>query len=91
VDGTTGVIEIQQGGTLSLNTKPAGLTVSIDGRSAGRTPTTLTVQAGKHQVHVRGSSGRGDVWNVSVEIPPGATVTLSQDFTSRHGGRVSHP
>ena len=91
VDGTTGVIEIQQGGTLRLNTKPVGLPVSIDGRSAGRTPASLSVLAGRHQIQLRSTSGRGVVWDSPVEVPPGPPLTLGLDFTSRNGGRIAPP
>jgi serine/threonine protein phosphatase PrpC len=91
VDGSTGVIEISQGGILRLTTQPTGLPVFIDGRAAGRTPVSASVQAGKHQIQVGGTSGRGGLWYSAVEIPPGPPVVLSLDFTTRKGGRVSHP
>jgi len=91
IDGATGVIQVQQGGMIRLNTKPPGLPVSIDGHSAGLTPGPIAVQAGRHQVQVKGISGSGVVWDFGVEVPPGLTVSFSQGLTARRGGRVVRP
>jgi serine/threonine protein phosphatase PrpC len=91
VDGTTGVIQVQQSGTLHLTTKTAGLPVFIDGRYAGPTPLSIKVPAGRHQLQVRAASGGGVVWDLPVEILPGVSVKLSQDTPAVSGGRVTRP
>ena len=91
VDSSTGVIEIQQSATLKLYSRPAGLPIAIDGRSAGRTPAAIPVQAGRHQVQVRGPSGSDEVWDKPVEIPPRASFTLNLDLSPRNGSRTTRP
>jgi serine/threonine protein phosphatase PrpC len=90
VDGSTGVIEILQSGVLRLNTRPAGMAVFIDGRSAGRAPISLTVPAGKHQVEIHSSAG-SVLGAFVVDVPPRSTVSFSQDFSSSAGGRAARP
>lgn len=75
VDGGSGVIELQQAGTLRVETQPPGLSVLIDGLAAGPTPLRARVRAGHHQVQVRGRAGV--VLDSPVEVPPGASITLS--------------
>jgi hypothetical protein len=91
LDAASGVLEIQQAGTLRLNTKPSGLLVSIDGHAAGPTPVALPVQAGRHQVRVQTRSGTGILWDLPIEVPPGTTVSLSHDFGTGKGGAVARP
>jgi hypothetical protein len=91
VDGATGVIQIERGGSIRLQTKPAGLPVSIDGHPAGRTPGPLPVRAGRHQVQVNSQSDGSVVWGFWVDVPAGLTVTYSQDVTVRKGGRGAGP
>jgi PPM family protein phosphatase len=90
VDSTTGVIEIQQSALLKLYSRPAGLWIAVDGRAAGRTPVSVVVSAGKHQVELRGPEGSDEVWDKLLDIPPGATITWNQAFNER-GRRTARP
>jgi serine/threonine protein phosphatase PrpC len=76
VDGATGVIEIQQAGTLRIETPPLRLPVWIDGLAAGLTPVREPVRAGHHQVEVRRRSEV--VLDTTVEVPPRGTTMVSK-------------
>jgi hypothetical protein len=56
-------------GTLVIESSPAGIEVFIDGRSSGRTPVALDLQAGEHTVLLR--SGRA-ITLVPVVVAAGA-------------------
>ena len=56
-------------GTVVIESNPAGAEVFIDGRAAGKTPATLTLQAGEHTVVLR--SGR-NITLVPVVVVGGA-------------------
>jgi hypothetical protein len=66
-------------GTLVVESNPAGATLLVDGQDRGRTPLTLTLKSGRHEVELRGG-GKPRVFNVFissgarvsqyVELPP---------------------
>jgi serine/threonine protein kinase len=59
-------------GTLVVESNPDGATVFVDEQNEGRTPLTLTLANGKHQVELRGS-GKPRIFNVF--ISSGARVS----------------
>jgi serine/threonine protein phosphatase PrpC len=75
VDSGSGLMEVQQSGTLWIDAA-SGLQVLIDGLKAGATPLNTRVRAGRHQVQVRGAKGRSVVYDAAVEIPPGAILKI---------------
>ena len=87
VDPASGVIEFQLAGTVRLSTQPRGFPVFIDGRSAGATPLSTTVRAGRHQVQVRTASGREVIFEVPVEVPPGGAWSLSMAVPGQASSR----
>jgi len=66
-------------GMLSVTSKPAGLSVMIDGwRQWRRTPSVFAVTPGRHRVEVvNGSEKKESI----VEVPDGATFNLNVDWT----------
>jgi serine/threonine protein kinase len=52
-------------GTLTVESKPQGVQLLVDGRPQGVTPLTLTLKAGTHEVELR-NAGRARVFNVYV-------------------------
>jgi serine/threonine protein phosphatase PrpC len=89
VDDATGVIEIQQAGTLRLETQPPGLPARIDGQNAGPTPVVAHVRAGRHRVQVmlQSTSGPVAVVDEQIEIAPRATITANWVVPVRAAGR----
>ena len=59
-------------GSLTLNTVPPGLEVSLGGKLAGVTPLTLSLPAGDHRVLVAGAGGQQR--EVAVTLKAGETV-----------------
>ncbi len=58
---------------LALNSTPNAATVSVDGRARGRTPTTVLVAPGRHEILL----GRPDTFDARYQLdvgPDGATV-----------------
>jgi hypothetical protein len=67
-------------GTLVIESRPTGIEVFIDGRSSGRTPVTLDLQAGEHTVLLR--SGRS-ITLVPVVVVSGARHVERVDIRPR--------
>lgn len=59
-------------GTLSVESNPSGVAVFVDAKDQGKTPLTLKLKTGKHQVELRGT-GKPRVFNVF--ISSGAAVS----------------
>ena len=63
-------IEFQQAraarGAVAISSSPAGAAVSVDGRPTGRTPLTIVVSPGQHQVDVGGGAFAEDRFSVRV-------------------------
>jgi hypothetical protein len=66
-------------GKLTLETRPAGVEVAVDGEARGRTPLTVTLPPGPHQV---GLTRGTDVRSVPVTLGSGADVTHYFEFTT---------
>jgi hypothetical protein len=60
-------------GTLNIGTEPAGITVTVDGRTVGRSPITMAVAPGQHRVAF-GASPADQTQTVMVQA--GATTML---------------
>jgi len=58
-------------GTLSITTAPADAEVFVDGVGRGRTPVTLTLNAGTHGLELRGT---GEPRAMTVSMTPGAQL-----------------
>jgi hypothetical protein len=67
-------------GTLVIESRPTGIEVFIDGRSSGRTPVTLDLQAGEHTVLLR--AGRS-ITLVPVVVVAGARRVERVDIRQR--------
>jgi hypothetical protein len=67
-------------GTLVVESNPAGATVIVDGQDQGRTPVTLELQSGRHEVELRGGS-KPRVFNVF--ISSGARVSQYVELPQR--------
>jgi len=67
-------------GTLVVESNPAGANVLVDGQDQGRTPVTLELKTGKHQVELRGGS-KPRVFNVF--ISSGAHVSQYVELPQR--------
>ena len=64
-------------GTLTVQSNPSGVPLDVDGKSAGFTPATLTVQQGTHTIVLRGS---GEPKTMSVAVAAGAQVSQYIEF-----------
>jgi serine/threonine protein phosphatase PrpC len=73
-DASRSTLQVVRGGTLVVNTKPAGARVIVDGRPVGVSPVKVTVAAGKRRVRVEGSK-----WSSESEIgvPAGRSVSVT--------------
>ncbi|MBN1223158.1 MAG: PEGA domain-containing protein, partial [Candidatus Aminicenantes bacterium] len=82
--------EAVSGGSIQVNSSPAGASVFLDGQDTGRvTNTTLTdVAAGSHTVSLR-KDGYGD-YETSVSVTDGATATVDASLTA-HTITVTQP
>ncbi len=67
-------------GTLVVESRPAGIEVFVDGRSSGRTPVTLDLQAGEHTLLLR--AGRA-ITLVPVVVTAGARRVEHVDIRQR--------
>jgi hypothetical protein len=77
--------------TLTLETRPAGAEVSIDGQRRGESPLTLSLSPGTHTMTLR--RGREER-TVPLVLTAGAAITQYLEFTSpappvAQGGRIS--
>jgi hypothetical protein len=79
-----------QAATLTLETRPVGAEVLIDGQRRGDSPLTMSLSAGTHTITLR--RGR-DERTVPLTLTAGAQVTQYLEFTSDApvvlGGRIS--
>lgn len=76
-------------GTLVIESRPTGIEVFIDGRSSGRTPVTLDLQAGEHTVLLR--AGRS-ITLVPVVVVAGSRRVERVDIRQRQmAPRVQAP
>ena len=57
-------------GTLVIESRPAGVPVSVDGTAQGRTPVSVSLAPGTHTFVLAGSATR----EVAVNVEPGARV-----------------
>lgn len=65
-------------GRLEISSEPSGARVTIDGKAAGTTPLTTTVEAGSHAVVV----GSGDATTRrTINVSAGSTATLMATLT----------
>jgi hypothetical protein len=67
-------------GTLVIESNPLGVEVLINGKPQGVTPLTLKVEAGRHEVELRGS-GKPKIFNVYVSR--GDRVAQYVEFPAR--------
>jgi PPM family protein phosphatase len=73
LDAATGALRVLRGGRLSIQTRPPGARIFIDGREVGRSPQRLTLPAGIYNVRVEGRTWSD---NDRVEIVAGRAKTL---------------
>jgi PEGA domain len=63
-------VQSTEPGTLVIDSRPQGATVSVDGRAVGTTPITVgDVRAGNHSVQITRDGYR--TWSASVDIKGG--------------------
>src|SRR5258708_21687262 len=66
---------VEQKAAVSLKSTPDGAEVSIDGKYAGSTPSTLQLATGEHTVSVTMPGFK--TWQRSVTVSAGSSVTMS--------------
>lgn len=73
-DESRAALRVVRGGTLTVNTRPVGAAVAVNGRALGPAPVKLTLAAGRHRVRV--SSGK---WSSEseIEVPAGRSVSVT--------------
>jgi PEGA domain len=77
---------VETHGTLSVNSRPEGATVRVDGQLQGATPLTLSLPIGAHDVELQnGESTR----KVPLTIAGGETVSHTVDLAPVESGFVS--
>jgi hypothetical protein len=59
--------------SVAITSSSAGADIEIDGAFVGNTPTTLTLQAGAHQITVRNGV---DIWQRNMQVSAGSNITL---------------
>jgi len=64
--------------TLLVHSRPIGAMVLVDGARRGRTPATLSVQAGDHRITIH-AAGYADV-SSHVSVAAGSTATVTEDL-----------
>ncbi len=70
---------VAQGGTLLVQSSPAGVQVFIDGVDRGMTPAQLSVPAGAHILELR---GRGVPRVIPLTVTPGAQLSQYVEFAN---------
>ncbi len=78
VDSSTGLVELQQAGSVRVESEPAGLPVLIDGLAAGIAPVSVRVRAGRHQIQLLGHGGARPpvLFDFPVDVPARASLTF---------------
>lgn len=71
-------------GTLNIRTEPAGVPVTIDGRTSGRTPVAVVLPAGQHRVKV-GTSAAEQTVTVQRDVTTMLIVPLTAEPTAPSG------
>jgi protein phosphatase len=67
-------LRVVRGGTLVVNTRPAGAVVWVDGRELGPAPQKLVTAAGRHRVRVEGKKWSNES---DLEVPAGRSLTVT--------------
>jgi serine/threonine protein phosphatase PrpC len=91
LDAAAGVLQIQEPGTLRVNSQPSGLAVYIDGLSAGKTPISTSVRAGLHHVQIEGVHGRDVIYDEPSMVAPRSTCAIIVTAPASPAGQVSRP
>ncbi len=73
VDTARATVRVLRGGTLTINSRPAGATVTVDGADAGAGSRPIPLAEGKHRVPI--TTRAGSVEHL-VDILPGQNVGL---------------
>ncbi|WP_297073261.1 PEGA domain-containing protein [Thermococcus sp.] len=63
-------------GVISVVSHPEGAKVYVDGNYTGKTPLNVSVSAGKHEVRL--SLRNHETYSTTVEVEPGALVSISE-------------
>ncbi|MGV3724541.1 MAG: protein phosphatase 2C domain-containing protein [Actinomycetota bacterium] len=73
-DESQAALRVVRGGTLTVNTRPVGATVSVNGRTVGPAPLKLTLAAGRHHVRVTGARWSSES---EIDVPAGRAVSVT--------------
>lgn len=73
-DESRAALRVVRGGTLTVNTRPVGAAVSVDGRTLGPAPVRLTLGAGRHRVRVTGAKWSSES---EIDVPAGRAVSVT--------------
>lgn len=73
-DEARAALRIVRGGTLVVNTRPAGAVVWVDGQQIGPAPQRLTTSAGRRRVRVEGKRWTNES---DIEVPAGRSITIT--------------
>jgi len=71
-----------QAGTVKVETRPPGLELVADGAVRCRTPCSFRIDPGLHRLSIHKSGYMP--WQESIEVRPGAEVTVSAALVSSH-------
>ena len=72
-------------GTLFLNSKPSGTTVTVDGKQRGKTPLTLRLAAGQHKIGFQSSKAAYGKVEKKVKVVLGKKMKLAVRLPVRTG------
>jgi hypothetical protein len=67
-------------GTVTIETNPAGLDLSVDGKPLGKTPLTTVLASGSHDLQV---GTIGDVRNFKIDVSAGTAIVQRVEFAER--------
>jgi len=73
-DEARAALRVVRGGTLSINARPVGATVWVDGVEIGPAPQKLTTTAGRHRVRVDGKKWTNES---EIEVPAGRSISIT--------------
>jgi hypothetical protein len=71
--------------TVTFGSSEPGADIEINGSFVGNTPTALKLAPGHYNVTIR--SG-GQVWQRSLQVSPGSSITLNATFDAQNGAVV---
>lgn len=74
-----GIDEVEAPAQVTMETRPAGALVEVDGRPMGFTPLTLELTVGVHQLEI--TKPGYEVVNRAIQVQPGSTDAVTVDLT----------